>query len=165
MQKLEMNGRQIEVPNGATVMDAANALGIEIPHFCYHKKLSIAANCRMCLVQVEKAPKPLPACATPATEGMKVFTESEYARTAQNAVMEFPSSIIRSTARSATRAANAAARLAVGYGKSASRYHKDKRVVFHKNVGPLISMEEMSRCIHCTRCVRFGQRRRRWNSA
>ncbi len=89
MPKLEINGRQIEVPNGATVMDAANALGIEIPHFCYHKKLSIAANCRMCLVQVEKAPKPLPACATPATEGMKVFTESEYARTAQNAVMEF----------------------------------------------------------------------------
>ena len=83
MPTVEINGRQIEVRNGATVMDAANALGIAIPHFCYHKKLSIAANCRMCLVQVEKAPKPLPACATPVTEGMKVFTDSEYARTAQ----------------------------------------------------------------------------------
>src|ERR1035437_4564396 len=89
MPKVEIDGRQIEVQNGATVMDAANALGIAIPHFCYHKKLSIAANCRMCLVQVEKAPKPLPACATPVTDGMKVFTESEYARTAQKGVMEF----------------------------------------------------------------------------
>jgi NADH-quinone oxidoreductase subunit G len=89
MPKVEIDGRQIEVQNGTTVMDAANALGIAIPHFCYHKKLSIAANCRMCLVQVEKAPKPLPACATPVTDGMKVFTESEYAKTAQKGVMEF----------------------------------------------------------------------------
>src|SRR5881397_235276 len=89
MPKLTVDGRQTEVRNGATVMDAANGLGIYIPHFCYHKKLSIAANCRMCLVQIEKAPKPQPACATPVTDGMKVFTRSDYARQAQDGVMEF----------------------------------------------------------------------------
>jgi len=158
MPKLEIDGRQIEVPNGATVMDAANALGIAIPHFCYHKKLSIAANCRMCLVQVEKAPKPLPACATPVTEGMKVFTESEYARTAQKGVMEFLLINHPLDCPICDQGGECQLQdLAVGYGKSASRYQEEKRVVFHKNVGPLISMEEMSRCIHCTRCVRFGQ--------
>ncbi|HMG59712.1 MAG TPA: 2Fe-2S iron-sulfur cluster-binding protein, partial [Burkholderiales bacterium] len=89
MPKLTVDGRQTEVRHGATVMEAANGLGIYIPHFCYHKKLSIAANCRMCLVEIEKAPKPQPACATPATEGMKVFTRSDYARQAQDGVMEF----------------------------------------------------------------------------
>ena len=89
MPKVEIDGRQIEVQNGATVMEAANALGIAIPHFCYHKKLSIAANCRMCLVQVEKAPKPMPACATPVTQGMVVRTKSEKAVQAQKSVMEF----------------------------------------------------------------------------
>src|SRR5438309_620305 len=89
MPKLTIDGRQTEVRHGATVMEAANGLGIYIPHFCYHKKLSIAANCRMCLVEIEKAPKPQPACATPATEGMKVFTRSDYARQAQDGVMEF----------------------------------------------------------------------------
>jgi NADH-quinone oxidoreductase subunit G len=158
MPKLEIDGRQIEVQNGATVMDAANALGISIPHFCYHKKLSIAANCRMCLVQVEKAPKPLPACATPVTEGMKVFTESEYARTAQKSVMEFLLINHPLDCPICDQGGECQLQdLAVGYGKSASRYQEEKRVVFHKTVGPLISMEEMSRCIHCTRCVRFGQ--------
>ena len=158
MPKVEIDGRQIEVANGATVMDAANALGIAIPHFCYHKKLSIAANCRMCLVQVEKAPKPLPACATPVTDGMKVFTESEYARTAQKGVMEFLLINHPLDCPICDQGGECQLQdLAVGYGKSASRYHEEKRVVFHKNVGPLISMEEMSRCIHCTRCVRFGQ--------
>jgi NADH-quinone oxidoreductase subunit G len=89
MINLEVDGKAVQVENGATVMEAANQVGSFIPHFCYHKKLSIAANCRMCLVQVEKAPKPLPACATPATEGMKVQTASDYARTAQKGVMEF----------------------------------------------------------------------------
>ena len=89
MPKLTVDGRQTEVRHGATVMEAANGLGIYIPHFCYHKKLSIAANCRMCLVQIEKAPKPQPACATPVTDGMKVFTRSDYARQAQDGVMEF----------------------------------------------------------------------------
>ena len=158
MPKLEIDGRQIEVQNGATVMDAANALGIAIPHFCYHKKLSIAANCRMCLVQVEKAPKPLPACATPVAEGMKVFTESEYARTAQKSVMEFLLINHPLDCPICDQGGECQLQdLAVGYGKGASRYREEKRVVFHKNVGPLISMEEMSRCIHCTRCVRFGQ--------
>jgi NADH-quinone oxidoreductase subunit G len=158
MPKLEIDGRQIEVPNGATVMDAANALGIAIPHFCYHKKLSIAANCRMCLVQVEKAPKPLPACATPVAEGMKVFTESEYARTAQKAVMEFLLINHPLDCPICDQGGECQLQdLAVGYGKGASRYQEEKRVVFHKSVGPLVSMEEMSRCIHCTRCVRFGQ--------
>ncbi len=158
MAKVEIDGRQIEVANGATVMDAANALGIAIPHFCYHKKLSIAANCRMCLVQVEKAPKPLPACATPVTDGMKVFTESEYARTAQKSVMEFLLINHPLDCPICDQGGECQLQdLAVGYGKGASRYQEEKRVVFHKNVGPLISMEEMSRCIHCTRCVRFGQ--------
>ncbi|MBI5909746.1 MAG: NADH-quinone oxidoreductase subunit NuoG, partial [Betaproteobacteria bacterium] len=158
MPKLEIDGRQIEVHNGATVMDAANALGIAIPHFCYHKKLSIAANCRMCLVQVEKAPKPMPACATPVMDGMKVFTESEYARTAQKGVMEFLLINHPLDCPICDQGGECQLQdLAVGYGKSASRYQEKKRVVFHKNVGPLISMEEMTRCIHCTRCVRFGQ--------
>ena len=158
MPKLEIDGRQIEVQNGATVMDAANALGIAIPHFCYHKKLSIAANCRMCLVQVEKAPKPLPACATPVAEGMKVFTDSEYARTAQKTVMEFLLINHPLDCPICDQGGECLLQdLAVGYGKSGSRYQEEKRVVFHKTVGPLISMQEMSRCIHCTRCVRFGQ--------
>src|SRR2546427_10808388 len=89
MLNLEIDGRKVEVTPGSTVMDAANALDIYIPHFCYHKKLSIAANCRMCLVQVEKAPKPAPACATPAAEGMKVWTQSAQAKKAQQGVMEF----------------------------------------------------------------------------
>ena len=89
MLKIEIDGREVEVPHGSTVMDATNKLGIYVPHFCYHKKLSIAANCRMCLVEVEKAPKPLPACATPVAEGMKVRTASQVAKTAQNGVMEF----------------------------------------------------------------------------
>ena len=158
MPKLEIDGRQIEVANGATVMDAANALGIAIPHFCYHKKLSIAANCRMCLVQVEKAPKPLPACATPVAEGMKVFTDSEYARTAQKTVMEFLLINHPLDCPICDQGGECQLQdLAVGYGSGASRYKEEKRVVFHKNIGPLVSMEEMSRCIHCTRCVRFGQ--------
>ena len=158
MPKVEIDGRQIEVQNGATVMDAANALGIQIPHFCYHKKLSIAANCRMCLVQVEKAPKPLPACATPVTDGMKVFTDSDYAKTAQKAVMEFLLINHPLDCPICDQGGECQLQdLSVGYGAGASRYHEEKRVVFHKNVGPLISMEEMTRCIHCTRCVRFGQ--------
>src|SRR3989441_4124492 len=89
MLKVEIDGRPVEVPQGATVMDATNKLGVYVPHFCYHRKLSIAANCRMCLVEVEKAPKPLPACATPVTDGMKVWTSSPAAKKAQNGVMEF----------------------------------------------------------------------------
>ncbi len=158
MLKIEVDGRQVEVAQGATVMDAANMLGIYVPHFCYHKKLSIAANCRMCLVQVEKAPKPLPACATPATEGMKVWTHSEQAITAQKGVMEFLLINHPLDCPICDQGGECQLQdLAVGYGGSASRYDEPKRVVFHKELGPLISAEEMTRCIQCTRCIRFGQ--------
>ncbi|MGV0999230.1 MAG: NADH-quinone oxidoreductase subunit NuoG [Fluviibacter sp.] len=158
MLEIEIDGKKAQVADGSTVMDAASQLGIYIPHFCYHKKLSIAANCRMCLVQVEKAPKPLPACATPVTNGMKVFTHSDLAVTAQKGVMEFLLLNHPLDCPICDQGGECQLQdLAVGYGQSGSRFTEEKHVVFHKNVGPLISMEEMSRCIHCTRCVRFGQ--------
>ena len=158
MVELEIDGRKVEVLEGSMVMDACTKLDIYVPHFCYHKKLSIAANCRMCLVQVEKAPKPLPACATPVTGGMKVYTASEQAKKAQQGVMEFLLINHPLDCPICDQGGECQLQdLAVGYGGSASRYSEGKRVVFHKNVGPLISMEEMTRCIHCTRCVRFGQ--------
>jgi len=155
---IEVDGRTVQVPHGSTVMDAANKLGIYIPFFCYHKKLSIAANCRMCLVQVEKAPKPLPACATPVTEGMKAWTHSEQAIKAQKGVMEFLLINHPLDCPICDQGGECQLQdLSVGYGASGSRYREKKRVVFHKYMGPLISAEEMTRCIHCTRCVRFGQ--------
>ena len=158
MINIEIDGKAVQVPPGSTVMDAANQVGAYVPHFCYHKKLSIAANCRMCLVQVEKAPKPLPACATPVTEGMKVFTASDYAKKAQQSVMEFLLINHPLDCPICDQGGECQLQdLAVGYGKSGSRFEEEKRVVFHKNLGPLISAQEMSRCIHCTRCVRFGQ--------
>jgi NADH-quinone oxidoreductase subunit G len=158
MVEIELDGKAVEVPQGSMVMHAANKLGTYIPHFCYHKKLSIAANCRMCLVEVEKAPKPLPACATPVTQGMKVFTHSAKAVEAQRSVMEFLLINHPLDCPICDQGGECQLQdLAVGYGNSSSRYSEEKRVVFHKNVGPLISMEEMTRCIHCTRCVRFGQ--------
>ena len=158
MIEIELDGQKLSVPPGSMVMHAADAAGTYIPHFCYHKKLSIAANCRMCLVEVEKAPKPMPACATPVTQGMVVRTKSERAIKAQQGVMEFLLINHPLDCPICDQGGECQLQdLAVGYGGSASRYSEDKRVVFHKNVGPLISMEEMSRCIHCTRCVRFGQ--------
>ena len=158
MVEIELDGKLVEVPQGSMVMHAANKLDTYIPHFCYHKKLSIAANCRMCLVEVEKAPKPLPACATPVTQGMKVFTHSAKAVEAQRSVMEFLLINHPLDCPICDQGGECQLQdLAVGYGKSNSRYEEEKRVVFHKNVGPLISMQEMTRCIHCTRCVRFGQ--------
>jgi NADH-quinone oxidoreductase subunit G len=157
MINIEIDGKKLEVENGRSVIEAAHQAGIYIPHFCYHKKLSIAANCRMCLVQVEKAPKPLPACATPVTEGMKVFTASEQAVKAQKGVMEFL--LINHPLDCPVCDQGGECQLqdlAVGYGGSASRYNEEKRVVLHKDIGPLVSAEEMSRCINCTRCVRFG---------
>ena len=157
MINLEIDGKKVQVENGSTVMEAANKLGVFVPHFCYHKKLSIAANCRMCLVQVEKAPKPLPACATPATEGMKVQTSSEYAKKAQEGVMEFLLINHPLDCPICDQGGECQLQdLAVGYGNGASRYQEEKRVVVNKNLGPLISTD-MTRCIHCTRCVRFGQ--------
>jgi NADH-quinone oxidoreductase subunit G len=158
MLNIEIDGRPVELPNGSTVMDGANKLGIYVPHFCYHRKLSIAANCRMCLVQVEKAPKPLPACATPATDGMKVFTQSEQAKKAQQGVMEFLLINHPLDCPICDQGGECQLQdLAVGYGNSASRYAEEKRVVFRKNLGPLVAAEEMTRCIQCTRCIRFGQ--------
>jgi NADH-quinone oxidoreductase subunit G len=158
MIELELDGKKVSVPEGSMVMHAADAAGTYIPHFCYHKKLSIAANCRMCLVDVEKAPKPMPACATPVTNGMIVRTKSDKAVKAQKSVMEFLLINHPLDCPICDQGGECQLQdLAVGYGGSASRYQEEKRVVFHKNVGPLISMEEMSRCIHCTRCVRFGQ--------
>ena len=158
MLNLEIDGKAVQVRNGGTVMDAANKLGIYIPYFCYHKKLSIAANCRMCLVQVEKAPKPLPACATPATEGMKVWTHSDQAIQAQKSVMEFLLINHPLDCPICDQGGECQLQdLAVGYGGSSSRYREAKRVVFRKYLGPLVAAEEMTRCIQCTRCVRFGQ--------
>ncbi len=158
MVEIEIDGKKVEVKEGSMVMDAANQLGTYIPHFCYHKKLSIAANCRMCLVEVEKAPKPLPACATPVTPGMIVRTHSEKAVRAQKDVMQFLLLNHPLDCPICDQGGECQLQdLAMGYGPSASRYHEEKRVVHAKDVGPLISMKEMSRCIHCTRCVRFGQ--------
>ncbi|MDP4590726.1 MAG: NADH-quinone oxidoreductase subunit NuoG, partial [Burkholderiaceae bacterium] len=158
MVELTIDGKNVEVPEGSMVMHAAQKIGVYVPHFCYHKKLSIAANCRMCLVEVEKAPKALPACATPATNGMIVHTCSERAIAAQKSVMEFLLINHPLDCPICDQGGECQLQdLAVGYGGSTSRYEEDKRVVFHKNIGPLVSAQEMSRCIHCTRCVRFGQ--------
>jgi NADH-quinone oxidoreductase subunit G len=158
MVKVEVDGRPVEVPAGSMVMEATNRLGIYVPHFCWHPQLSIAANCRMCLVQVEKAPKPMPACATPVAEGMKISTRSEYAKQAQRSVMEFLLINHPLDCPICDQGGECQLQdLAVGYGGSSSRYTEPKRVVLSKPMGPLISAEEMTRCIHCTRCVRFGQ--------
>ena len=157
MLEIEIDGQTLSVNDGATVMDAAAQAGVYIPHFCYHKKLSIAANCRMCLVQVEKAPKPLPACATPVTNGMKVWTHSESAVKAQRGVMEFLLINHPLDCPICDQGGECQLQdLAVGYGASQSRYQEEKRVVFNKNLGPLVATD-MTRCIHCTRCVRFTQ--------
>ncbi|NBD21312.1 NADH-quinone oxidoreductase subunit G [Aquabacterium fontiphilum] len=158
MVEIEIDGRKVQVQEGSMVMQAAEQCGTHIPHFCYHKKLSIAANCRMCLVDIEKAPKPMPACATPVTQGMIVRTKSDKAIKAQQGVMEFLLINHPLDCPICDQGGECQLQdLAVGYGGSASRYEEEKRVVMPKDVGPLISMEEMSRCIQCTRCVRFGQ--------
>ena len=158
MVQIELDGQKLDVLEGSTIMHAAEKAGTYIPHFCYHKKLSIAANCRMCLVDVEKAPKPMPACATPVSQGMIVRTKNDKAIKAQKSVMEFLLINHPLDCPICDQGGECQLQdLAVGYGGSESRYEEEKRVVFHKDVGPLISMQEMSRCIHCTRCVRFGQ--------
>ncbi|HYP68887.1 MAG TPA: NADH-quinone oxidoreductase subunit NuoG [Thiobacillaceae bacterium] len=157
MVNIEIDGKAVEVESGFTIMDAANKAGVYIPHFCYHKKLSIAANCRMCLVQVDKSPKPLPACATPVTDGMKVMTRSSYAIEAQKGVMEFLLINHPLDCPICDQGGECSLQdLAVGYGASNSRYQEVKRVVTEKDLGPLVATD-MTRCINCTRCVRFGQ--------
>ena len=155
MVEIEIDGKTLQVAEGSTVIEAAHKLGTYIPHFCYHKKLSIAANCRMCLVQVEKAPKPMPACATAVTNGMKVFTHSEIAVKAQKAVMEFLLINHPLDCPICDQGGECQLQdLAVGYGESASKYEEEKRVVPDKDLGPLVSTD-MTRCINCTRCIRF----------
>ncbi len=157
MLEIEIDGRALQVAAGSTVLNAAHEAGIYIPHFCYHKKLSIAANCRMCLVQVEKAPKPLPACATTVAAGMKVFTHSEMAVKAQKGVMEFLLINHPLDCPICDQGGECQLQdLAVGYGGSTARFQEEKRVVMNKNLGPLVSTD-MTRCINCTRCVRFTQ--------
>ena len=158
MIEIELDGKKVDIVEGSMIMHAAEKAGTYIPHFCYHKKLSIAANCRMCLVDVEKMPKPMPACATPVTQGMIVRTKSDKAIRAQKSVMEFLLINHPLDCPICDQGGECQLQdLAVGYGSSSSRYEEEKRVVPIKDVGPLISMQEMSRCIHCTRCVRFGQ--------
>ena len=156
MLQIEIDGKELSVEQGSTVIEAALKSGTYIPHFCYHKKLSIAANCRMCLVEVEKQRKPLPACATPVTDGMKVFTQSKVAKDAQKGVMEFLLINHPLDCPICDQGGECQLQdLSVGYGKSTGRYEEDKRSVVGKDMGPLVSAAEMSRCIHCTRCVRF----------
>lgn len=158
MIEIELDGKKVDIVEGSMIMHAAEKAGTYIPHFCYHKKLSIAANCRMCLVDVEKMPKPMPACATPVTQGMVVRTKSDKAIKAQQSVMEFLLINHPLDCPICDQGGECQLQdLAVGYGGSGSRYEEEKRVVPQKDVGPLISMQEMTRCIHCTRCVRFGQ--------
>ena len=154
---IEVNGIPLKARKGAMLIEITDAAGIPIPRFCYHKKLSIAANCRMCLVEVERAPKPLPACATPVMEGMKVFTESPRARAAQKGTMEFLLINHPLDCPICDQGGECELQdLAMGYGADASRFTERKRVVKDKDIGPLISTD-MTRCIHCTRCVRFGE--------
>ena len=158
MVEIELDGKKVEVAPGSMVMHAAEKAGVYIPHFCYHKKLSIAANCRMCLVEVEKAPKALPACATPVTQGMVVRTKSKKALDAQQSVMEFLLINHPLDCPICDQGGECQLQdLAVGYGSSTSRFGEEKRVVAAKDIGPLVSTQEMTRCVHCTRCVRFGE--------
>jgi NADH-quinone oxidoreductase subunit G len=154
---IEVDGKPVEAKRGQMVIEVTDAIGAYVPRFCYHEKLSIAANCRMCLVEVEKAPKPLPACATPVNEGMKVFTKSPRAIAAQKATMEFLLINHPLDCPICDQGGECELQdLAMGYGRDVSRYNDGKRVVKDKDIGPLVSTD-MTRCIHCTRCVRFGE--------
>jgi len=154
---IEINGQSLDARKGAMLIEVADEAGITIPRFCYHKKLSISANCRMCLVEVEKAPKPLPACATPVMDGMKVYTHSPKAISAQKGTMEFL--LINHPLDCPICDQGGECELqdvAVGFGGDVARYSEQKRVIPEKDIGPLVATE-MTRCIHCTRCVRFGE--------
>ena len=155
--KLEIDGRTISADKGQMLIEVTDKNDIYIPRFCYHKKLTIAANCRMCLIEVEKAPKPLPACSTPVTDGMKVKTRSKLAIAAQKSVMEFLLINHPLDCPICDQGGECELQdLAMGYGSDVSRYQERKRVVRDKNIGPLIQTD-LTRCIHCTRCVRFGE--------
>ncbi|MCK4706475.1 MAG: NADH-quinone oxidoreductase subunit NuoG, partial [Gammaproteobacteria bacterium] len=154
---ITVDGQELKAPKGAMLINVTDKENIRVPRFCYHEKLSVAANCRMCLVEVEKAPKPLPACATPIMEGMVVHTRSAVAKAAQKSVMEFL--LINHPLDCPICDQGGECELqdvAMAYGQDVSQYSETKRVVFDKNIGPLIATE-LTRCIHCTRCVRFGE--------
>ena len=154
---IEVDGRPVEARKGQMIIEVTDGVGTYVPRFCYHEKLSIAANCRMCLVEVEKAPKPMPACATPVMEGMKVYTRSPKAIAAQRATMEFLLINHPLDCPICDQGGECELQdLALGYGRDVSRYNERKRVVKDKDVGSLVSTD-MTRCIHCTRCVRFGE--------
>lgn len=156
MIEFEIDGNKIEVAEGSMIIEAADNAGVYIPRFCYHKKLTIAANCRMCLVEVEKTKKPLPACATPVTNGMRVFTKSALAVDAQRSVMEFLLINHPLDCPICDQGGECELQdLSMGYGRPVSRYDEGKRSIYDENLGPLISTD-MTRCIQCTRCVRFG---------
>ncbi|MEM7400956.1 MAG: NADH-quinone oxidoreductase subunit NuoG [Pseudomonadota bacterium] len=153
---LFVNDKKVSARKGAMVIEVTDEHDVDVPRFCYHKKLSVAANCRMCMIEVENAPKPLPACATPVAEGMKVYTKSKLALDAQQGTMEFL--LINHPLDCPVCDQGGECELqdvAMGYGNSISRYTERKRVVPDKELGPLVSTD-MTRCIHCTRCVRFG---------
>src|SRR5690606_5604852 len=155
MVNVEIDGKPVAVPKGSMIIEASDQIGVPVPRFCYHKKLPIAANCRMCLVEVEKSPKPMPACATPVMEGMKVFTRSDKALRSQRNVMEFL--LINHPLDCPICDQGGECELqdvAMGYGRSVSRFAERKRVDADEDIGPLIA-PDMTRCIHCTRCVRF----------
>jgi NADH-quinone oxidoreductase subunit G len=155
MVDIEVNGKPLQAPKGSMIIEATDRAGIDIPRFCYHPKLTIAANCRMCLVDVEKMPKPVPACATPVMDGMKIYTDSRRAVDAQHGVMEFLLINHPLDCPICDQGGECELQdLAMGYGRSVSRFTERKRVVKDKNVGPLVQTD-MTRCIHCTRCVRF----------
>ncbi|MCK5480880.1 MAG: NADH-quinone oxidoreductase subunit G [Gammaproteobacteria bacterium] len=152
---IEIDGQPYQARKGAMIIEVTDAAGISVPRFCYHKKLSVAANCRMCMIEVEKVPKPLPACATPVAEGMKIFTRSELARGAQKAVMEFLLINHPLDCPICDQGGECELQdLALGYGRDVSRFAEKKRVVQDKFIGPLIATD-MTRCIHCTRCIRM----------
>ena len=152
---IEIDGQPCQARKGAMIIEVTDALGISVPRFCYHKKLSVAANCRMCMVEVEKVPKPLPACATPVADGMKIFTSSDIATGGQKAVMEFLLINHPLDCPICDQGGECELQdLALGYGGDVSRFSEKKRVVEDKNIGPLIATD-MTRCIHCTRCIRM----------
>ena len=156
---IEVNGKPCKAKKGEVIIKATDRLGPDayVPRFCYHDKLAIAANCRMCLVDVEKAPKPLPACATPVAEGMKIFTKSPRAIGAQRATMEFLLINHPLDCPICDQGGECELQdLAVGFGRDISRFNERKRSVPDENLGPLIATD-MTRCIHCTRCIRFTE--------
>ncbi|RME67767.1 MAG: NADH dehydrogenase (quinone) subunit G, partial [Alphaproteobacteria bacterium] len=157
MPKLTVNGVEVEVPQGATVLQACEEAGFEIPRFCYHERLSIAGNCRMCLVEMEKSPKPIASCAMPAADNMAIYTNTEKVKKAREGVMEFL--LINHPLDCPICDQGGECDLqdeAMAYGRGRSRYHENKRAVAEKYMGPLIKTM-MTRCIHCTRCIRFAE--------